>query len=458
MTDIIKYSPEFIFKYKTSNIFTESLRIYLDDINEYMVSGTDAKDFKIKVQKDNLKLNSTKWYRKRFITYDEKTKKNINNLLNKLTEKNYRNITKEILRLQLNSYAMVNYLIQNIIEKCLLESQYILKWSFLIKHIVFNNLDKWTYNNIYIYQMFLDICQKNLEEILKSDHHNSLKKLYDSDIDKFYKKKNHGCSLMLLLAELYKLNLLNSKTIKSIIRELIICEDEYYKLELGIIIVNHLLPNKLGTELYKNNIEILLKNPKLNKKIKFMIFDIIEKNNNIKSVDNKKTELTYNDKKTELTYNDKKNELTSDNEIEVKVKNIINEYISEKDLNYTISCYNEIKVKPRSNKIIFEFLINLIEANDKKFNHVFGLIKNLIRRKNIKYNNIKFGLIDFFREYEDLILDYPNIDKSIIKILNDFVIIKVLDFNTIKFILNKGMKSDKYNYFITNIHFKTNKN
>ena len=184
MTDIIKYSPEFIFKYKTSNIFTESLRIYLDDINEYMVSGTDAKDFKIKVQKNNLKLNSTKWYRKRFITYDEKTKKNINNLLNKLTEKNYRNITKEILCLQLNSYAMVNYLIQNIIEKCLLESQYILKWSFLIKHIVFNNLDKWTYNNIYIYQMFLDICQKNLEEILKSDHHNSLKKLYDSDIDK----------------------------------------------------------------------------------------------------------------------------------------------------------------------------------------------------------------------------------------------------------------------------------
>jgi hypothetical protein len=440
MTDIIKYSPEFIFKYKTSNIFTDSLLIYLDGINEYMASGTDAKDFKIKAHQDNLKLNSTKWYRKRFITYDEKTKKKINNLLNKLTDKNYRDITKEVLRLELKSDTMINYLVQNIIDKCLLESQYILKWSFLIRHIVFNNLDKWTYNNIYIYQKFLDICQKNLEELLKSDHHNNLIKLYDEDIDKFYKKKNHGCSLMLLLAELYKLKLLNSVTIESIIHELIIQDDEYYKLELGIIIIKHLLPNKLGTELYNNNVKILLNNPKLNKKIKFIILDIIENNN---KVSNKVSNKDSN----------KPIEFLSDNEIQVKVKNIINEYISENDLKYTISCYNEIKSDPKFNRIIFEFLINLVESDTKKFDQIFGLIKNLIRHKSIQYNNIKFGLIDFFKEYDDLLLDNPQIDKSIIQIFNEFIKIKVLDYNTIKFILNNRMKSDM-NKFMNNIKFK----
>lgn len=454
MTDIIKYSPEFIFKYKTSNILTESLQIYLNGINEFMESGTDAKDFKIKVQnqKGNIKLNSTKWYRKLFITDDEKTKKNINNLLNKLTEKNYRDITKDILCLQLNSDIMVNYLVQNIIDKCLLESQYILKWSFVIKHIVFNNLEKWTYNNIPIYEKFLEICQNNLEELLNSDYNNILINLYKTSIDDFYKVKNNACSQMLLLTELYKLELLNQDTIKSIIGEFIVDSTKHYKLELGIIIIKHLLPNKIGLELYKNNVEILLKDQLLNKKIKFMILDIIQ--------DNKiKPSKSQNDKiKSSNSQNNNKcednnpSEFTQDNEIEVKVRNIINEFISENDLDYTISCYDEIKVLLRSNKVIFEFYINLVEADDDKYNKIFELIIKLIRNKKIKYNNIKFGLIDFLREYDELLLDYPQVDNSIIKILNNFIKIKVFDLNTLKFILLKGVNTEKYDYFISNIN------
>ena len=132
---------------------------------------------------------------------------------------------------------------------------------------------------------------------------------------------------------------------------------------------------------------------------------------------------------------------------------LINEYISENDLKYTISCYNEIKSDPKFNRIIFEFLINLVESDTKKFDQIFGLIKNLIRHKSIQYNNIKFGLIDFFKEYDDLLLDNPQIDKSIIQIFNEFIKIKVLDYNTIKFILNNRMKSDM-NKFMNNIKFK----
>ena len=129
MAEIKKYSPEFIFKFKSNNILTESLKSYLDNVKEYMISGTDSKDFKIKIQKGDIKLNSTKWYRKRFVTHDEKIKKNINSLLNSLTEKNFKEVTQKVLELKLNSFEIVNYLVDNVIDKCMLESHYISKWS-----------------------------------------------------------------------------------------------------------------------------------------------------------------------------------------------------------------------------------------------------------------------------------------------------------------------------------------
>ena len=255
---------------------------------------------------------------------------------------------------------------------------------------------------------------------------------------------------MLLLAELHKLKLINIDIIKSIVKELTNNIDEYYKLELAVIMVKHLLSTKEGNHLYKNNIEIIIHNPNLNKKIKFMILDIIDEIQ-------QKSDNNCNSKNI--------TEFTPDEEIEVKVKNLINEYISENDINYTIGCYSEIKSKPRSNKIIFEFLINLIDSDDKKFNQIFGLLKKLIKNKIIKYNNIKFGFIDFFNEYDDLLLDYPNLDTIIINILNIFIKVKVLDYNTTKFILNKGLNSSthnnpdsiKYNYFISNLQFKSKK-
>ena len=143
-----------------------------------------------------------------------------------------------------------------------------------------------------------------------------------------------------------------------------------------------------------------------------------------------------------------KTEYTSEQYTKIKIKNIINEYIRVKDLEYTINCYNEIKIKPKTNKKIFEFLMNLIESEKDRFNLIFNLLKKLIKHKIIKYNSIKFGLIDFLKEYDDLILDFPNLDKQIIEIFNMFVKIKVLEYNTIKFILNKSMKTDKLNFFL----------
>lgn len=445
MTDIKRYTPEFIFKYKDNNILTDSLKSYLDNVKEYMISGTDSKDFKIKIQKGDIKLTSTKWYRKRFVTQDEKIKKNINSLLNRLTEKNYRDVTKKLMHLDINSLEIVMYLIDNIIEKCLLECHYLPKWSFLLKHVIFFNLNKWTFKGNFLYIIFLDKCQKYVEDLLNSDHHNQLVELYNGNIDEFYKKKNYATSLMMLISEIYKLDLISKNTITGIVANLLKDQDKFYKLELSLVIIKYLYDQELGEELYNKYVAHLTKDNNLNKKIKFMILDIEDEFLKNKKVNNDK-KVIY--KEEENDYEDR------DVEVEAKVKNLINEYISENDLEYTITCYNEIEVKPRSNKIIYEFLLNLLESDSVRYNHIFGLLKKLIRRKLIKYNNIKFGFIDFLKEYDDLKLDYPNLEKSVIKLFNIFIRIKVFDFNTIKFILNKSVNEDMYNKFINGIQIK----
>lgn len=428
MSDLIKYSPDIIFKYKESNKLTEELNEYLLSIKKCMESCTDSKDFKIKLKKYDIKLNSSKWYRKRFMTNDEKIKKTINGLLNKLTEKNYEEITNKILKLKIENYELLEYLCKNILEKCLLENEYLKNWCFLIKKLFCNNLNKWNYNNKHVYIIFLDLCQRKFEKIINVEYHNKLAELYNEDIDLFYKIKNKNCNLLLLLAEFYNLRFLDIDITKSIVKILMKDKNKYYDLELGILFSNNLKLNNLNNKILDNEILKLLDFENLNKKIKFMIMDISE-----------------NKPKTKI---ERKNYVSTDEEIEVKIKNIINEFISEQDYEYSLSCFKEITSKPKSNKVIYEFLINLVESDQKRFNEIFNLLKKFIKDKFIKYNNIKFGIIEFLQEYNELILDYPNLDKIIEKILIILCKIKVLDTNTIKFILSKSnlSKENVQNY------------
>lgn len=419
MNDLIQYSPDIIFKYKECNKLTDELNEYLLSIKKCMESCTDSKDFKIKLKKYDIKLNSSKWYRKRFMTNDEKIKKNINSLLNKLTEKNYEDVTNKILKLKIENFETIEYLCKNVLEKCLLENEYLKNWCFLIKKLFCNNLNKWNYNNKHIYNIFIDLCQKKFEKILNIDYHDKLVELYNQDIDLFYKIKNKNCNLMTLLGEFYNLKFLDINISKSIVKILMKDKLKYYEIELGILFSNSLKLNNLNTKIMDSEVPKLLGYEDLNKKIKFMIMDIMDKKkSNIKAVT--------------------KSNISTDEEIEVKIKNIINEYISEQDYEYSISCFKEIVFKPKSNKVIYQFLINLVESEQKRFNEIFNLIKKLIKDKFIKYNNIKFGIVEFLQDYNELILDYPNLDKIVEKILIVFCKIKVLDSNTIKFILSKS--------------------
>lgn len=443
MSEQTIYTPEEIFNYKDTNKLTSELEDYLVSIKKCMESCTDSKDFKIKLKKYEIKLSSNKWYRKRFMTHDEKIKKNINSLLNKLTDKNYKEITNSVLGLKLDNYNLLEYLCKNIIEKCILEKQYIKNWSFLINNVFRNNLKKWNFNDTHIFKIFLDLCQKKFEKFLNLDYHIKLCDLYNKDIDAFYKMKNKYCNFILLVSELYLIGFINEEKIMSIFNCFLNNVDNYYDIELAIIITDHLKNDKLQKIFLDKYIRDLINYKGINKKIKFMIMDIIES----------KEEFNY--KKTEQ----EKNTFMSDEEIEVKIKNIINEFILEKDYKYSLTCYKEISTKPKSNRIIYEFILNLIESDNNRFNDIFHLLKKLIKDKTIKYNNIKFGLIDILKDYDELILDYPMLDQQLLKILNLFTKAKVLEINNLKFILNKGLSNkDKNSFFLKKVHFPKKRN
>ena len=74
MSSIQKYNVEFIFKFKNDIRLSSRVKEKMKIIKELMISSTDSKNFKVKISKD-IKLNTNKWHRKRFITEIEKIKK-----------------------------------------------------------------------------------------------------------------------------------------------------------------------------------------------------------------------------------------------------------------------------------------------------------------------------------------------------------------------------------------------
>ena len=105
-----------------------------------MISSTDSKNFKVKISKD-IKLNTNKWHRKRFITDVEKIKKKINSNLNMYSKSNYNKITEDILKIRINTDDMINYLVNMVIYKY--KHDYLNDtWNYLIKELLFSNINK----------------------------------------------------------------------------------------------------------------------------------------------------------------------------------------------------------------------------------------------------------------------------------------------------------------------------
>ena len=421
MSSIQKYKLEFIFKFKNDIKLSLKVKEKMEIIKELMISSTDSKNFKIKVSKD-IKLNTNKWHRKRFITDIEKIKKKINSNLNMYSKVNFEKVSDDFLKLKINTEEIINYLMVMVI--CKYKNDYLNDtWNYLINKLIFCNVNKWKINDKFLSERMIDKVQDDFEKIINSNYQESLEDYYVNNIEEFYKIKKKNFGLMKLIAEFFRYNLINKEIITYILEKLTLDVTKNYELELGIILVKYLF--EYITDIEKNKFidffSIYLKNKILNKKIKFMILDFIENSNYKKQV------IEENNKSKFMT----------DDQVETKIKSNINDYIEENNIEEFIESINKIILPPKSNKVLYYWILYILE-NDNNIETALMLLNICIQKRIIKYNTLKYGLIEFISDYDNFKWDYPNLDIILNKIFSNCKKNKFLSYDNLKFIISKS--------------------
>tara|TARA_B100000902_G_C27233757_1_gene876257 strand:+ start:28 stop:1311 length:1284 start_codon:yes stop_codon:yes gene_type:complete len=421
MSDFQKYKPEFIFKFKNEVVLTDKIKKKLLSIAKNMKSSTDSKSFKVKISED-INLNANKWHRKRFMSENEKIKKKINSNLNMYSKLNYEKTIDNIMKLKLNSEDQVDFLLTSIIEKYRFDHNSNV-WNYLLKKIVFSNVYKWRFKNKFISEKILDIVQTEFDD-LNINYQKNLDNYFSCNTEEFYRIKNKNYGLMKLITELYSYKLIKKDIITYILENLTLDINKNYKLELGIVLVESLFKYLSLNERNKfiDYFKIYLNNDSLNKKVKFMIQDFLE------------------DKK-EHNVEIKVDNYISDDQIDACIKSNINEYKDDENLEDFILNIKSMKVPIKSNKMIYYWIIYMLE-NDDDFDTAMLLLSSCIYKKIIKYNTLKYGLIEFLNDYDDYKWDYPNIDKILKKVIKGCKKNGFLTYDNLKFIFNKINISD----------------
>ena len=93
-------------------------------------------------------------------------------------------------------------------------------------------------------------------------------------------------------------------------------------------------------------------------------------------------------------------------------------------------------------KDINSFILNLIENFDNIKSYL-EIVNKLLVKKIIKFNNLKYGLVEFINDYEDYKWDYTNLNVMLKTLLNELKILKMLTDDNIKFIFSKIDQSVK---------------
>ena len=423
MNDIIKYKPEFILTLKNEFLINEEYNMIFEDIIDLMTSSTDQKNFKVRMSKD-INLNSNKWHRKRFLTDNEKCKMKINSCLNRYSHITYNEVTLDILKLDFFELDLLKYFVETFTQKYIMDYDSDI-WNYMLEKVIFSNINKWKINNKYFIEYFLDNLQQNFDKIKKGNYQSRLEDLWNNDIDEFYLAKRTNQGLMKLISELFKYKLIPRDVIMTILKDLTLNTNLYYKLELGVALIKYIYNYIEDKEkvLFLEYFSIYLKDKNLNIKIKFMILDFIE-----------------NSKKNESSKNE--NNFHNDEQIETIIKNSLDEYFNDNDISCFFHRISKIKVPHKSNKIVYFFILNLVEnfGNVKSY---LEIINKLLVKKIIKFNNLKYGLVEFINDYEDYKWDYTNLNVILKTLLDELKILKLLTDDNIKFIFSKIDQSVK---------------
>ena len=248
--NIIFNNPDFLSNYvtyKTNNLKKmNDLQIFLDS-------------FKTNKNYHKISINKNKKYQS-----IETTKiKNINNLLNKCTRDNIVNIKKEILDDIKNTIHISNLIIDNILNKCILQPQYMDLYIDILKCIL--EIKQYDIN-----KKIIDMKKIIYIETNRKNDYDALCEL-NENIDK-------SISLSILIVKLESCKIITNHiddTISRLFNSIVLDdEDICYKY---IISLYNIFEELDDTYIMKYNTKLNdLKNSKISKKNKFKIMDILE--------------------------------------------------------------------------------------------------------------------------------------------------------------------------------------
>ena len=220
----------------------------------------------------NTKIGKNKRFRNKNISNDTLVIKEINSLLNKLTDKNIVNIKEKINEKIKDKKYLNNLIIDNILNKSVIQINY----------------------TIYYIEILLDIFSEieNLNELIETNVDNIYHKIKENKIDTNQSEymqfcdKNKNLDLLighsLLITELEKKKIISNKIIPSL-NELINVilnteniEEKYKCVQCLYNILKSYYGDSLLPQGFIDRIQNLIKNEKSNK-IKFKLMDIIER-------------------------------------------------------------------------------------------------------------------------------------------------------------------------------------
>ena len=181
--------------------------------------------------------------------------------------------------------------------------------------------------------------------------------------------------------------------------------------------------------------EDLKKNSYINNYSKNKSYKNIESNNKI--IRNK---LSHSSFKTSNKTN------LSNNEIKIKIKNVIKEYLLHKNIDESLPYFNEIDLSKKY--LIYEEILNYIynETNNKNVDVIILFLVNIIKNNIIKFHNIISGIENTLENLEEIILDTPHAKIYITKVFNELINNKIIDKEKLISIISN--KSSDHNFDI----------
>tara|TARA_B100000886_G_scaffold340053_1_gene307681 strand:+ start:1879 stop:3159 length:1281 start_codon:yes stop_codon:yes gene_type:complete len=409
-----KYDINLIFSFKDKISLSKSNEEIFNDLQKKM---NISKSVQTKQKKEFI-LNNEKWCRKIFLSIEEKKKKKVNSYLNMCSKSNYEKISLEICKLKIDNDEQIEYLIDILIQKYRYDYNLDI-WNIFIKNLIFKNVNKWKFNNIYVARRLLNKINNLLNEIIESNYQDMMADYFMNNIELFYKTKNINNGLMKLISLIFSYKLISKYSITEILRDFTLNINQFYKLELGINLIKYIYNYVNEDEKLKfiEYFNLFLKEDDLNIKVKFMILDFFDKNKSVQH--SKKLE---DDNKLE----------ENDEVIELFIKNNINLFLENK--------FSELKIIPeikyKLNKIVYYFVLFMIE-NDNKKEKVNLLFMDLIKSNTIKINTLKYGFIELLEDYNEYQYDNLNINDTIKYIFSELIKNKYLTEDNVNFILSK---------------------